>query len=108
MDCHFVTLMLEQVDEGNMVGHTFSEQAWARMVESFKVKFGILFDKYILEDRYISLMKECDSINSLLAQSGFSWNETQRAVTAADAVWEEYIKVVYHSHNTTLRHLYKK
>lgn len=96
MDRHFVTLMLEQVGEGNMIGYTFREQAWAYMVESFKVKFGILLDKFILEDRYTCLMKECDSINNLLAQSGFTWNETQQMVTADDRVWEDYIKVISH------------
>ncbi|KAF2313038.1 hypothetical protein P3X46_019255 [Hevea brasiliensis] len=93
MDRYFIELMLEQVHGGNKIDLTFNEQAWTHMVESFNEKFGLVCDKYILESRYITLMKESDNISSLLKCSGFSWDVTQQMVVADDAVWESYIQV---------------
>lgn len=93
MDRYFIELMLEQMHGGNKIDHTFNEQAWTHMVESFNEKFQLTCDKYILENRYITLMKECENISSLLNCSGFSWDATQQMVIADDAVWESYIQV---------------
>lgn len=93
MDRYFIDLMLEQVHGGNKIDHTFNEQAWAHMVKVFNEKFGHMYSKYILENRYISLMKECDNISSLLSHNGFAWDVNQQMVTADDAAWEAYIKV---------------
>ncbi|EEF46860.1 conserved hypothetical protein [Ricinus communis] len=92
MSRYLIDLMLEQVHGGNKIDYTFNEQAWTLIVESFNEKFGVLFSRYILENRYITLMKECDDINGLLSHSGFAWDVTQQMVTADDAVWEAYIQ----------------
>ncbi|WCJ30413.1 L10-interacting MYB domain-containing protein [Euphorbia peplus] len=92
MDRYFVDLMLEHAGGGNMIDHTFNDQAWTYMVESFNEKFGVLSDRYILENRYVNLMKECDSISNLLSHGGFVWDAIQKMVIADDAVWEAYIQ----------------
>ncbi|KAK9292996.1 hypothetical protein L1049_020979 [Liquidambar formosana] len=92
MDQYFIDLLSEQVYRGNKIGHTFNEQAWSCMTTSFDKKFGLQCDKYVLENRYLSLMKEHNDINNLLNQKGFVWDETQQRVIAADDVWEAYIK----------------
>ncbi|XP_010548574.1 PREDICTED: L10-interacting MYB domain-containing protein [Tarenaya hassleriana] len=93
MDRCLIDLMLEQVNSGNKIGETFTEQAWADMVESFSKKFGIQTDIYILENRYIYLMKERDDINNILSHCDFSWDENKQTIVAdGDESWESYIK----------------
>lgn len=93
MNRYFVDLMLEQVHGGNMSDHTFNEQAWANMVKLFNDKFGLTCDKDSLEKQYVSLMKDCNEISSLLSLRGFAWDGTQQMVTADDATWEDHVKV---------------
>ncbi|KAJ6745311.1 hypothetical protein OIU74_028071 [Salix koriyanagi] len=92
MNRYFVDLMLEQVHGGNMSDHTFNEQAWANMVKLFNDKFGLTCDKDSLEKQYVSLMKDCNEISSLLSLRGFAWDGTQQMVTADDATWEDHVK----------------
>lgn len=93
MDRYLIDLMLEEVRRGNKVGHTFSEQAWACIIASFNKTFGPQYDKYTLENRYLSLMKEHNDIRNILNQRGFLWDEAFQRIIADDNVWEAYIKV---------------
>lgn len=93
MDRCLIDLMLEQVNRGNKIGETFTEQAWADMAESFNAKFGLQTDMFMLENRYILMMKERDDINSILNLNGFTWDEETQSIVAEDEYWEVYIKV---------------
>ena len=93
MDRHFLDLMLEQVHRGNGIECAFDDQVWAYMNTSFHEKFGVQCDKYVLENRYMCLMKQYSDIRGLLNQSGFAWDESQQMVLADEAIWEAYIKV---------------
>ncbi|KAJ0029852.1 hypothetical protein Pint_12524 [Pistacia integerrima] len=93
MERYFIDLMLEQLNEGNKINHTFNEQAWVHMVEAFNEKFGLQCDKYILENQYIYLIKQHEDICNLLQHSGFFWDEAQQMIISDDIVWEAYIKV---------------
>ncbi|XP_062144294.1 uncharacterized protein LOC133851750 isoform X2 [Alnus glutinosa] len=92
MDQYFIDLMLEQLHRGNKIGHTYNEQAWTWMVALFNKKFGLLCDKDVLQDRYLSLMKVYTDVMDLLNLNGFAWDESYQMVTADDEVWEAYIK----------------
>ncbi|PSS24920.1 L10-interacting MYB domain-containing protein, partial [Actinidia chinensis var. chinensis] len=92
MDRYFIGLMLGQVLEGNKVDDSFSKQAWSCMMTSLNEKFGLQFDKCVLENRYLSLMDQYDNVNTFFYQNGFAWNEIQQKLTADDLVWEAYIE----------------
>ncbi|XP_031279759.1 uncharacterized protein LOC116138158 [Pistacia vera] len=92
MERYFIDLMLEQLNEGNKINHTFNEQSWVHMVEAFNEKFGLQCDKYILENQYIYLMKQHEDICNLLQHSRFFWDEAQQMIISDDIVWEAYIK----------------
>ncbi|XP_044472569.1 L10-interacting MYB domain-containing protein isoform X2 [Mangifera indica] len=92
MEQYFIDLLLEQWNEGNKINHSFNEQSWDHIVEAFNTKFGLHFDKYILENQCFCLMKQHEDICNLLQHSGFSWDETQQMVIGDDIVWETYIK----------------
>ncbi|XP_043705936.1 uncharacterized protein LOC122655710 isoform X3 [Telopea speciosissima] len=92
MDRYFIELLLEQVNAGNKIGHTFITQAWVDMVTSFNEKFGSEHDKDVLKNRYKHLRRQYKDITVLLEQSRFSWDETRQMVTADDHVWDAYIK----------------
>lgn len=100
MDRCLIDLMLEQVDRGNKIGETFTEQAWADIAESFNAKFRLQTDMFMLENRYILMMKERDDINNILNLGGFAWDEENQIIVAEDEYWEAYIKV--RLTNTTL------
>lgn len=93
MELYFIDLMVDHVKRGNKADHTFNEQAWTDMIESFNEKFGLKYNKYLLEDQYISLTKQHDEISNILNHSGFTWDESQQKITADNDVWEAYIKV---------------
>ncbi|KAG7572100.1 Myb/SANT-like domain [Arabidopsis suecica] len=92
MDRCLIELMLDQVNRGNKIGETFTEQAWADMAESFNAKFGLQTDMFMLENRYILMMKERDDINNILNLDGFTWDEEKQTIVAEDEYWEAYIK----------------
>ncbi|CAH8327336.1 unnamed protein product [Eruca vesicaria subsp. sativa] len=72
MDRCLIDLMLEQVNRGNKVGETFTEQAWAEI--------------------YILMMRERDDINNILNLDGFVWDGEKQTIVAEDEHWEAYIK----------------
>ncbi|XP_031255410.1 uncharacterized protein LOC116113397 isoform X3 [Pistacia vera] len=92
MDRCFIDLMLEQVHRGNKIGHRFSDQAWAWIVASFNEQFGFICDREVLEERYFSLMNECNSISNLLSPNCFMWDDIQQTMISDDDVWEAHIK----------------
>ncbi|ESQ46521.1 hypothetical protein EUTSA_v10000052mg [Eutrema salsugineum] len=92
MDRCLIDLMLEQVNRGNKIGETFTEQAWADIAESFNAKFGLQADMFMLENRYILMMKEREDINNILSLPGFAWDDEKQTIAAEDECWEAYIK----------------
>ncbi|KAI9080308.1 hypothetical protein K1719_037702 [Acacia pycnantha] len=94
MDQHFIDLMLEQVGEGNKFDdHLFSKRAWKHMSSMFNAKFKSQYEKDILKNRHKTLRNLYRTVTKLLAQTGFSWDEKRKMVTADSNVWDEYIKV---------------
>ncbi|CAH1453346.1 unnamed protein product [Lactuca virosa] len=92
MERYFVDLMLEHMNLGNRVGHTFNKQAWNDMLAVFNAKFGSQYDKDVLKSRYTNLWKQFNDVKIMLSQSGFSWDETRNMVVADDYIWDSYIK----------------
>lgn len=92
MERYFLNLMLEHTHRGDRVGHTFSKQAWADMLNMFNANFGSQYDMEVLKTHYTNLWKQFNDIKGLLSQNGFSWDETRQMVTAHDYVWDAYIK----------------
>lgn len=93
MERYFIDLMLEQMNRGNRMGHTFNKQAWTDMLLVFNAKFGSQYDKDVLKSRYTNLWKQFNDVKNLLGQNGFSWDETREMVVADDYVWNAYLKV---------------
>ncbi|KAL2236900.1 L10-interacting MYB domain-containing protein isoform X1 [Sesamum indicum] len=92
MEQYFVDLMLEQVLHGNKIDNEFGEQAWAHMTLSFKEKFGLQYEQHILENRYLSLMKQYIEISNLLNEEGFLWDEASHTIVGDSDTWESYAK----------------
>ncbi|XP_076906229.1 uncharacterized protein LOC143562255 [Bidens hawaiensis] len=92
MERYFVDLMLEHMQKGNRVGHTFNKHAWNDMLLVFNAKFGSQYDKDVLKSRYTNLWKQFNDIKSMLGQGGFSWDEARSMVVAEDYIWDSYIK----------------
>ncbi|KAI3472998.1 hypothetical protein Pfo_030081 [Paulownia fortunei] len=92
MEHYLVDLMLEQVNHGNKIDNAFGEQAWAHMTLSFKEKFGAQYEQHILENHYLSLMKQYIEISNLLNQEGFLWDEASHTIVAENDTWELYAK----------------
>ncbi|KAK6137121.1 hypothetical protein DH2020_029130 [Rehmannia glutinosa] len=92
MERYLVELMLEQVHHGNKIDSAFGEQAWAHMTLSFKEKFGAQYEQHILENHYLSLMKQYIEISNILNQEGFLWDESSHRILADTDTWESYAK----------------
>ena len=74
-------------DNGN-----FKTDAWTRIEEKFKLKSGVSYTRVMLQNKF-SHMKSCYNIFAQLASnSGFGWDDEKGLPTAADDVWERYIK----------------
>ncbi|KAL2345453.1 hypothetical protein Fmac_006738 [Flemingia macrophylla] len=93
MDRYFINLMLAHVHRGNQFDGVFSKQAWMEMISSFNEKFGFEYNLEILKNRYKTLRRQYNLINSLLQLDGFAWDETRQIVSADDCVWQDYLKV---------------
>lgn len=93
MDQYFIELMLDQVGRGNKTAITFNKQAWTDMLTLFNAKFGPQHSKRVLRHRHKKLCKYYSDVTFLLKQDGFSWDESQQMVIAADHVWDAYTKV---------------
>ncbi|MCL7030671.1 hypothetical protein MKW94_006273 [Papaver nudicaule] len=92
MERFFIDLMLDQVEKGNRVGHTFNKQAWTDMLIMFNENFGSKYDKDVLKGRYKNLWEQYNDVKILLQQPGFVWDETGQLVIASDHVWDAYLK----------------
>lgn len=93
MGRYFVDLVLEQVHHSNRIDHAFVNQAWAHMTVAFKEKFGQHYEQHILENHYLSLMKQYVDISNLLNQEGFSWDEASHMIVASNDLWKSYAEV---------------
>ncbi|KAI3951538.1 hypothetical protein MKX01_018654 [Papaver californicum] len=83
MERYFIDLMLDQVEKGNRVGHTFNKQAWTDMLTMFNENFGSKYDKDVLKGRYKNLWEQYNDVKILLQQPGFVWDETAQLVIAS-------------------------
>ena len=95
LERYFIDLMLEHLQRGNRVGHTFNKQAWTDMLTSFNDNFGSQYDKDVLKTRYTNLWKQFNDVKSLLSHFGFSWDASRQMVVAAaddDSVCDAYLK----------------
>ncbi|XP_061371640.1 L10-interacting MYB domain-containing protein-like [Gastrolobium bilobum] len=92
MDRYFIDLMLEQLDRGNRVGHTFNKQAWTDMQTMFNAKFGSQCDKDVLKTRYANLWKQFNDVKNILSHYEFSWDDDCQMVVADECVWNAYIE----------------
>ncbi|CAD5326886.1 unnamed protein product [Arabidopsis thaliana] len=94
MDQYFIELMVEQVRKGNRFeDHLFSKRAWKFMSCSFTAKFKFLYGKDVLKNRHKTLRNLFKSVNNLLIEDGFSWDDTRQMVVADNCVWDEYLKI---------------
>ncbi|RDY09585.1 L10-interacting MYB domain-containing protein, partial [Mucuna pruriens] len=93
MDRYFINLMLAHVYKGNQFDGVFSKQAWMEMISSFNEKFGFEYSLEILKNRYKTLRRQYNLIESLLQLDSFAWDEIRQMVIADDCVWQDYIKV---------------
>lgn len=94
MERYFIDLMLEHLQRGNRVGHTFNKQAWTDMLTSFNANFGSQYDKDVLKTRYTNLWKQFNDVKTLLSHFGFSWDASRQMVVAHDdSVWDAYVNV---------------
>ena len=94
MDRYFIDLMLGQVIRGNKIDYSLDNQAWIDMASLFRENFELKFDKDFLRGCHKSLENLFNDMKNLLRQRGFSWDETQQLVTAHDAAWDAYTKVL--------------
>ncbi|KAF6160536.1 hypothetical protein GIB67_019476 [Kingdonia uniflora] len=92
MDRYYLDLMLDQVNKGNKIGHAFNKAAWLEMISSFNTQFGSQHNKDVLRSRYATLKRKFNTVNVLINQGGFSWDEARQMVSAPDSVWDDYIK----------------
>ncbi|XP_061365263.1 uncharacterized protein LOC133308635 [Gastrolobium bilobum] len=92
MERYFIDLMLEHLQKGNRIGHTFNKQAWTDMLTMFNAKFGSQYDKDVLKTRYANLWKQFNDVKTLLSHFGFSWDADRQMVVADDFVWDAYVK----------------
>ncbi|KAJ9682048.1 hypothetical protein PVL29_018098 [Vitis rotundifolia] len=92
MDRYFIDLMLEHVQKGSMVDHKFNKQAWSDMAARFNAEFGSYHDKDVLKSRFKHWRKLFNGMRTLLEQNGFAWDERRQMVTAANELWDSYIK----------------
>lgn len=94
MDQYFIELMLEQVKRGNRFDdHLFSKRAWKLMSSSFTARFEFPYGKDVLKNRHKTLRNLFRSVNSMLKEDGFSWDERKQMVVADNSVWDVYLKV---------------
>ncbi|KAJ4957459.1 hypothetical protein NE237_024570 [Protea cynaroides] len=87
---YFIDLMLEQVQGGNKIDHTFNEQAWTHMITLFNVKFSSQYGKDAFESQYGNLRKQYNDIFVLLDQVGLTGDDAQQ-MTIADH-WDAFIQ----------------
>lgn len=92
MDCFFIDLLLEHVRKGNQNQGLFRKEAWMEMIALFNAKFEFNYDVEILKNRYKTLRRQYNVIKGLLELDGFAWDDSRQMVTAADFVWQDYIK----------------
>ncbi|KAL3818312.1 hypothetical protein ACJIZ3_004217 [Penstemon smallii] len=92
MDQHFVSIMLEQVQMGFRDRSSFTKDSWLEMANSMNKKFGLQLDKDILKCRFKKFKQKYNIMKVLLQHDGFNWDETRDMITAADDVWDSYLK----------------
>ncbi|KAI3886946.1 hypothetical protein MKW92_040270 [Papaver armeniacum] len=94
---YFIQLLQEQVRKcprGNiMMGNlALRKQAWEHLTSLFVQKYGVHYQTSILKNRFNSLRKKYNDINTLL-NNGFQWDRARHLVVADDDnVWNTYIK----------------
>ncbi|KAL5706491.1 hypothetical protein ACHQM5_024651 [Ranunculus cassubicifolius] len=93
MDRNFISLMVDQVHDGQYLDGQFRKHAWNEMLKFFRGKFGVGFTIDMLKNHYRAVKKAHAAIKTLLGEIGFGWDEEKEMVCVDDEqVWDDYIK----------------
>ncbi|XP_010549970.1 PREDICTED: uncharacterized protein LOC104820967 isoform X2 [Tarenaya hassleriana] len=92
MEQYFIDLMLDQMNKGTRLGHTFSRQAWTEMSAMFNAKFRCKYHRDMLKTHYSVLWKQYHDVKELLVRDGFMWDDAHKMVVSDSCSWDDYIK----------------
>lgn len=85
-------LLVEQVHKGRKQDNLFTREAWDEVVPKFNTVARANKTKSNMTNRMKTWRKTYRAISEMI-ESGFVWDESNKMITASDAVWEAYIKV---------------
>ncbi|XP_042515397.1 uncharacterized protein At2g29880-like [Macadamia integrifolia] len=88
----FITLMIDNVRNGQKSNSTFSKVGWNNIKAGLEATFQRPFRKEQLCNKINKLRGDYNSFRRLLETMGFGWDSNTRTAIAADSVWENAIK----------------
>ncbi|KAM3740251.1 hypothetical protein ACB098_08G084400 [Castanea mollissima] len=88
----FIQLMVKEVQKGNRSTTTFLRKGWKNIEQEFHERTSKRYNKTQFRNKFNQLRTRYHDFSKLLQEPGFSWDPVLNTVTAAEGVWESYIK----------------
>lgn len=89
---YFVTAMMNEASNGNFVDNGFKKQSWQAIQVEFNSTANCKYDKQQLHSHYGVLKKKYNIYKAMVDNSGFGVDPNNGGPTAADEVWQAYLK----------------
>ena len=93
-DVIFIRILHDHVKKGDLQTSTFHKRVWSQIVDEVFQQTKKRFTVLQLKSKYNRLRTKHRVFSDLISHTGFGWDPISNTVTASEAVWAEYIKVI--------------
>ena len=86
-----ISAIMKQKRAGKGSDNGFKKDTWSEIISKFNEAHDSNYDKSQLNTQHNSMKSKYIVFKQLIEKSGFGWDESCGAPTAAPHVWDEYI-----------------
>ncbi|KAK8938597.1 hypothetical protein KSP39_PZI011519 [Platanthera zijinensis] len=91
----FCDICIREIDLGNRPTTHFSKEGWKNVIDNFKARTGLTYDRAQLKNKWDQLKRDWKLCRDLKrGETGLGWNPIKKTIDASDEWWKERIEML--------------
>ncbi|KAK8937139.1 hypothetical protein KSP39_PZI011929 [Platanthera zijinensis] len=91
----FCDICIREIDLGNRPTTHFSKEGWKNVIDNFKARTGLTYDRAQLKNKWDQLKRDWKLWRDLKrGETGLGWNPIKKTIDASDEWWKERIEML--------------